>query len=222
MLEHASPDITHESLSEKPLQNGLQWELEKLLAEVNALAIRLRQDARRVQVEGNLPPGGHNVLMMLRRFGSLTVPQMARLDSTSRQNIQAVVNRLEREGCVESAPNPAHKRSELVRLTGRGMASSEMISRNAQAYRYKLLSHLSQGELTRATELLRNIREGMTVNSTTPVGNGLADVRPGVRLSKPKKRERPSFEPRAQTAKQEAVLKEPAFSEENELPVSLL
>jgi DNA-binding MarR family transcriptional regulator len=209
MPEQPSFHVSFEKRSVKPLQEDLQRQLDELLTEVSALAIRLRQDARRVQISGYLPAGGHNVLKMLHRFGTLTVPQMARLDSTSRQNIQTVVNRLEREGCVTSAPNPAHKRSELVRLTDRGVASLETISRNAEAYRNKVLPNLSEGELARATELLRSIRAGLTANFTPPDGSL-------------KRTGRPSFEPRAQAAREESGSKESAASEENELPVSLL
>src|SRR6266404_3443610 len=94
--------------------------LDQLLLEVNALAIRLRQEARRGQTPDELPSGGDNVLTLLAKHGALTVPQIGRLNSTSRQNIQIIVNRLARENCVELAHNPAHKRSELVRLTDRG------------------------------------------------------------------------------------------------------
>lgn len=223
MPDLPSSHISSENETAKPIQEDLQGQLDKLLTEVTALAIRLRQDARRVQISGDLPAGGHNVLKMLHRFGTLTVPQMARLDSTSRQNIQTVVNRLEREGCVGSARNPAHKRSELVGLTDRGVASLEMISRRVDAYKEKLLSHLSGVELARAAELLRSIREGLSPDSAPPAETGQTHV--GRRESPNRARATtpgPSFEPTAQRARREIVLKEPASSEENELPVSLL
>src|SRR5215475_5327093 len=145
-------------------QDELRSQLNQLLSEVGLLAIRLKQEARRFQSLGGVPSGGHNVLNLLHRLGNLTVPQLARLDSTSRQNIQTVVNRLEKEGCVESASNPAHKRSELIRLTDRGLASLRVLSRNADAYKDKLLPRIAKDDLAKATELLRNIRKALSVN----------------------------------------------------------
>ena len=50
----------------------------------------------------------------------MSVPQMARARLVSRQHIQSHVNGLQREGLVELAENPAHKRSHLARLTPEG------------------------------------------------------------------------------------------------------
>jgi DNA-binding MarR family transcriptional regulator len=221
MTELPPSDISCENETAKPIQEDLQGQLDKLLTEVTALAIRFRQAARRVQISGDLPAGGHNVLKMLHRFGTLTVPQMARLDSTSRQNIQTVVNRLEREGCVGSARNPAHKRSELVGLTDRGVASLEVISRRVDAYKEKLLPRLSGVELTRATELLRSIREGLSADSAPPAENGETHVGRREVSDKASRARVRSSEPR-QTGRREAVLKERVSYEGNELPVSLL
>jgi len=95
-------------------------EMRALLSEILALAIRLRrgfpQDAEQ------LPAGGQEVLEILEAHGDQTVPQIARLRGTSRQNIQILVNKLQQDGCVELANNPAHKRSNLVRATNKGSA----------------------------------------------------------------------------------------------------
>ena len=204
-----------------PALDPFQTQLDKLLNEVSVLAIRLRQDARRVQAVSDLPTGGGNVLRMLSRSGTLTVPQMARLDSTSRQNIQILVNRLEREGCVESVPNPAHKRSDLIRITDRGMASIDTVSRNEDSYKDKLGLTISAEELTRAAALLRQIREALC--ATTPINDQAisqgAVMRPAESLSR--KREVYS-EPKPKEQPPETVQLKTTLSEENELPVSLL
>src|SRR5205823_5328134 len=62
-----------------------------------------------------------------------TVPRIARQRSTSRQNIQILVDRLEADGRVELQRNPAHKRSALVCLTTQGTAwlsSHENLEKN--------------------------------------------------------------------------------------------
>ena len=50
------------------------------------------------------------------------MPQIAQKRFTSRQNIQILVDRLEKQAHVEILGNPAHKRSVLVRLTELGRA----------------------------------------------------------------------------------------------------
>lgn len=60
------------------------------------------------------------VLEFLDRQGAQTVPEMARHHGVSRQHIQTLVNDLLRLGCVEAVPNPAHRRSSLIRMTELG------------------------------------------------------------------------------------------------------
>ena len=49
------------------------------------------------------------------------VAWLARDLGASRQNIQRIVNDLEKEGLVGFAPNPRHRRAHLVVLTDKGM-----------------------------------------------------------------------------------------------------
>ncbi|WP_406222954.1 MarR family winged helix-turn-helix transcriptional regulator [Streptomyces decoyicus] len=72
-----------------------------------------------VSVEG-LSVGVRAVLNLLREHGPMTVPQMGRAQALSRQFVQRMVNDAAARGLVESAPNPAHKRSSLIRLTEQG------------------------------------------------------------------------------------------------------
>ena len=204
-----------QNISQNPAQDELPSQLDQLLTEVGALAIRLKQDARWLQTAGDLPAAGHNVLRILRRFGALTVPQMARLDCTSRQNIQMIVNRLVREGCVESAPNPAHKRSGLLRLTDRGLTSLETFSRKADAHKANLLPYLAKVDLPGVTEVLRIIREGLsTIPPVESERKGLTSSMSVTRIE--------NAAPKVRTRMGAAVRMEETSLDENELPVSLL
>ncbi|MDI9829817.1 MarR family transcriptional regulator [Streptomyces sp. KAU_LT] len=60
------------------------------------------------------------VLDLLQRRGPLTVPSMGRTLAVSRQFVQRTVNEAAERGLVESVPNPAHRRSSLIRLTDAG------------------------------------------------------------------------------------------------------
>ena len=140
--------------------------VEALLAEVNALSIRLNSIGRGHGSHGGLPAAAYAVLQMLERHGPHTVPQIARRRATSRQNIQSLINRLEGQGCVELASNPAHRRSALVNLTGRGKT---LLLQGAEAYEHMLAilaSDIAEPELAEATRLLNGIRRLLSEEKT--------------------------------------------------------
>ncbi|MGO1974638.1 MAG: MarR family winged helix-turn-helix transcriptional regulator [Propionibacteriaceae bacterium] len=65
------------------------------------------------------------ILERLHEVGDQTVPDLARWLSVSRQGIQVVVDEARRLGHVQSQPNPSHRRSHLISLTGRGRTAFE-------------------------------------------------------------------------------------------------
>ncbi|GIH66588.1 hypothetical protein Msi02_74050 [Microbispora siamensis] len=73
-------------------------------------------------IEG-LSVGVRAVLTMLREHGPMTVPQMGRTQALSRQFVQRTINDAAARGLVEFVPNPAHKRSSLIRLTQEGRSA---------------------------------------------------------------------------------------------------
>ncbi|MFJ4892414.1 MarR family winged helix-turn-helix transcriptional regulator [Streptomyces sp. NPDC088788] len=68
----------------------------------------------------DLSAGIRAVLDLLREHGPMTVPQMGRAQSLSRQFVQRMVNEAAARHLVETVPNPAHQRSSLIRLTDHG------------------------------------------------------------------------------------------------------
>jgi DNA-binding MarR family transcriptional regulator len=88
---------------------------------------------RRVQrtIEQDAAPGVsvgvRAVLDLLRAHGPMTVPQLGRAQSISRQFVQRMVNDAAALGLVESVPNPAHRRSVLIRLTDAGRAAIDAV-----------------------------------------------------------------------------------------------
>ncbi|MEV5610694.1 MarR family transcriptional regulator [Streptomyces sp. NPDC052225] len=82
-----------------------------------------RRVFRKVELDGlaaGLSVGVRAVLDMLRRHGPMTVPQLGRAQSLSRQFVQRMTNEAAALGLVEAVPNPTHKRSSLIRLTDAG------------------------------------------------------------------------------------------------------
>ncbi|MFI0999506.1 MarR family winged helix-turn-helix transcriptional regulator [Streptomyces galbus] len=84
---------------------------------------KIEQDAPRQ----GLSVGVRAVLDLLREHGPMTVPQMGRAQSISRQFVQRMVNDAAADGLVEAVPNPAHARSSLIRLTDAGRTAIEAV-----------------------------------------------------------------------------------------------
>ncbi|MEU8586990.1 helix-turn-helix domain-containing protein [Streptomyces sp. NPDC048664] len=102
---------------------------------------KIEQDAGR----GGLSVGVRAVLDLLREHGPMTVPQMGRAQSISRQFVQRMVNDAAAGGLVEAVPNPAHARSSLIRLTEAGGAAI-----GAAVAREHALLREAAGDLTAA------------------------------------------------------------------------
>lgn len=85
------------------------------------------------------------MLDLLREHGPLTVPQMGRAQSLSRQFVQRMVNEAAARHLVETVPNPAHQRSSLVRLTDEGRAAITAVTAREHA-----LLRRAGGDLTAA------------------------------------------------------------------------
>ncbi|MEU5088870.1 MarR family transcriptional regulator [Streptomyces sp. NPDC021356] len=76
-------------------------------------------------VEREVTPFGlsaalHALLDRLRTHGPQTVPQLSRALGLDRQPVPRWVNDTAALGLTDSAPDPAHRRSRLVRLTAHG------------------------------------------------------------------------------------------------------
>ncbi|MFJ8545998.1 MarR family winged helix-turn-helix transcriptional regulator [Streptomyces sp. NPDC093586] len=102
-------------------------ELARRLTEVYDLVGPLYRRAQRSVEQGlardGVSVGVRAVLTLLHRGGPMTVPQMGRAQAISRQFVQRMVNDAAAHGLVESIPNPAHRRSSLIRLTDAGRST---------------------------------------------------------------------------------------------------
>jgi len=103
--------------------------------------------------------GRRGVLTDLLEEGALTVPEMARRRNVSRQHVQVMVNSLVEDGLVTLEPNPRHKRSRLVTITGQGRKTVRaMLDREAALLR-RFPMRATPTEVARASEVLRGITE---------------------------------------------------------------
>jgi DNA-binding MarR family transcriptional regulator len=129
------------------------------LAEIHALAAHLKYARQPFQNQEDWPSGARSVLLILGRSGAQTVPEIARERSTSRQNIQIVVNRLKKAGLAALEINPTHKRSALVRLTESGKSLLKHLEEAETVFQGSMLAQLSAEELASTTKCLRKIRQ---------------------------------------------------------------
>jgi DNA-binding MarR family transcriptional regulator len=133
--------------------------LQALIDETRALFHRLRAAAGELHGQGAATAGRRGVLASLRARGPQTVPEMARARPVSRQHIQVLVNALARDGLVESAPNPAHRRSHLVRLTPRGEALIDAMRKREAQRLAEIARALPARDLAAAAATLTAVRE---------------------------------------------------------------
>jgi DNA-binding MarR family transcriptional regulator len=131
------------------------------LIEVFDLVGPLYRRAHR-KVEQDAPTGGLSVgvravLNMLREHGPMTVPQMGRDQALSRQFVQRMVNDAAARGLVESVPNPAHRRSSLIRLTGTGRAAITAVIDRERAVLREAGGGLADADITSCIRVLSHL-----------------------------------------------------------------
>lgn len=199
-------------------RHTIHEELEVLFEEAAALAGRLRKNARQIHRPENLSAAGRGVLRVLHLLGPQTVPQLARQRSTSRQNVQVLVNRLESAGYTKFLDNPAHKRSELVQLTSSGSDLLASTNRREARMLAGLLPHLTEREILSAAGLLRRLRQLLS---------GEQRAQPWVRQREPKVEHTDrakTLAPKApQLPESMATTSDPSEGEDStDLPVNLL
>jgi DNA-binding MarR family transcriptional regulator len=160
-------DQTTESTSDTSVNSCSVENLEALFAEVTSVSLRIRQVYGDTQVPGGVPAGCKTVLAALEHQGPKTVPQLARMRGTSRQNIQVLVNRLHRDGHVQLVPNAAHKRSSFFQVTKAGIASLEKLEQAEVQLTGALAPRLGQEQVVAAIGVLKQLRELLAVTQIT-------------------------------------------------------
>ena len=185
-------------------------ELEVLFEEAVDLANCLKSKARHTHRDEGLSASGRILLQSLHLKGPQTVPVLAHVRSTSRQNIQVLADRLAAAGYIEFLANPGHKRSDLVALTDAGRELLSSANEREAGLLATLLPHTTEAEVKAAADLLRKMRLvlGGERKRRTPVAS------PG-----PRPRSEPTVHPPELVP---PAAPEPAPEAESDFPVSLL
>nr|WP_202478246.1 MarR family transcriptional regulator [Streptomyces sp. SID5470] len=113
---------------------------------VGALYRRGLRKLEQEEADRGMSVGVRSVLVLLHRYGPMTVPQMARIMALTRQFVQRMNNEAMDRGWTEATPNPAHQRSMLIRITDEGVAVITAIL----AREHALNRQVGGGELTEA------------------------------------------------------------------------
>jgi len=102
------------------------------------------------------------MLRSLALEGPQTVPQLARARPVTRQHIQVLADDMAAEGLVEFAPNPAHKRSKLVRMTAKGRKLYDELDASFLAFAEDIAEGMDPGELESAAAVLTALKNRLT------------------------------------------------------------
>lgn len=103
--------------------------------------------------------GEHALLDALRTEGPRTVPQLARGMGLDRQPVQRWVNHALELGLVVTAPNPAHRRSSLIRLTDEGTEAIRGVRESEAAALRQRLADLPAEDVRTALHVLDRLGE---------------------------------------------------------------
>jgi DNA-binding MarR family transcriptional regulator len=143
----------------------VRGELRAVVDETVALYHRLRWVSEQIYGDEGGGAGRRGILRGVARYGEQTVPELARTRSVTRQHVQEVVNALAREGLVELAPNPRHKRSRLVRATPRGHALVVRMDETDDRVLAAVGKQLSTRDLAITARTLEAVRKGFEVGT---------------------------------------------------------
>jgi DNA-binding MarR family transcriptional regulator len=135
-----------------------------VVGRISRLARELEQRLEPVYREHGLEPGWHDVLATLRRTGppyelrptDLTGTLMLTSSGTTKR-----LDRLERAGLVERAPDPQDRRGVLIRLTAKGRDVIDATTEAHLANERRLLAALSDAEREQLAGLLRKLGIGL-------------------------------------------------------------
>ena len=145
-------------------------QLEILVLELLGAFFDLRALGQREGLVNQSGAGNWGLLRTLKEEGPKTVPEVARTRSVSRQYIQKLANELISAGLIEMVPNPAHKRSKLMRLTPAGQDRFQELTRRFQTFLEGVAVDFATRDLRSAVativELRRHFRDDCDESST--------------------------------------------------------
>ncbi|HWV87267.1 MAG TPA: MarR family transcriptional regulator [Capillimicrobium sp.] len=123
------------------------------MATTSAIAAHLRitiaRTARRLRQEAGagLSPTQTAALATIERHGPLTPSELAAHERIQRPTVARLLGRLEADGLVDRAPDPADRRSSLVSITAEGRRLLDEVRTRKDAYLARRMRDLDADEL---------------------------------------------------------------------------
>ncbi len=90
-----------------------------------------------------------------------TAPRIARSLGYSRQAIHAVLERLERQGLIATAPNPQHRTARLLIATPKGSTVMRQTQVDNQGWTIRMTATVPRAEFALAVGVLKRLRRAL-------------------------------------------------------------
>ncbi|MGE3601569.1 MAG: MarR family winged helix-turn-helix transcriptional regulator [Dehalococcoidia bacterium] len=141
-----------------------------LIDEVLAAFFDLRAAGQRIGVVTDAGAGAWGLLRSVAQEGPVTMADLARRRSVSRQYIQRLANELIDGGWLRLDDNPENRRSGLLTITPAGRRELQDMGRRIDAALLPVAKALAGQDLQRAAETVAALRRAM-VDSGRTVGD---------------------------------------------------
>lgn len=152
------------------MPSGVQDDLQELLDEILTVASVLKKSISVSDRSVGISFAARALLHRLGQQPGMTVPQLARQRGTSRQNMQALADRLSAAGQVQFVANPDHRRSERLLLTPAGKRSLHTTNRRQAILLKRVSSHVTEKELKSCLAVLRRLETHLgDLDPTSPL-----------------------------------------------------
>ena len=102
--------------------------------------------------------GRLSLLRVLATSGAMTMSDVARARSTTRQGVQRLAGALVDEGWLELQENPRHRRAPLLALTPAGLAAYQELAQQEAERLNELVRGIPADELRGAVRVLERLR----------------------------------------------------------------
>ncbi|MBC7270602.1 MAG: MarR family transcriptional regulator [Streptomyces sp.] len=145
-----------------------QAQYEELTRQLSALGAVKREIGRVLPT--NCPGGSAAVLTLLDRHGDMRIGRLAELLAVDMSVTSRHVAHVAGRGWIVRSPDPADKRSRILRLTPAGHAVLGELSRRSSALLADRLSDWTDDEVGQLVRLMTRLRESFDDCRATPHG----------------------------------------------------
>ena len=149
-----------------------QAHYEELARQLSAIGAVKREIGRILPYD--CPGGSAGVLTLLGRHGEMRMSRLAELLSVDMSVTSRHVAHVAERGWIERLPDPADRRSRILRLTPEGRAVVAELYRRSSRLMAERLSDWSDDEVGELTRLLARLRESF--DSTAPARTSTPSV----------------------------------------------